>query len=68
MTRITLRLRVLGVADLLQEKLRAARDPARRRSKRLQDLVDSQSLLEQDRGLASGLTPAERAQLDEMPH
>ncbi len=34
-------LRVLGRADLLREKLRAAADPARRRSKRLQDLVDA---------------------------
>jgi hypothetical protein len=45
-----LRLRVLGVVDLLREKLRAARDPASRRSKRLQDLADAQSLLEQDPG------------------
>jgi hypothetical protein len=58
---------VLAVADLLREKLRAARDPARRRSKRLQDLADAQSLLEQDPGLASGLTPQERAQLDDLP-
>lgn len=63
----TLRLRVIRVADLLREKLRAARDPQRRRSKRLQDLVDAQSLLEQDAGLANGLTAEERAQLDELP-
>src|SRR5207247_956014 len=42
----SLRLRVLGIADLLHEKLRAGRDPARRRSKRLQDLADAQALLE----------------------
>ena len=63
----TLRLRVIGVVDLLHERLRAARDPARSRSKRLQDLADVQSILEQDPGLASGLTPEERALLDEMP-
>lgn len=63
----TLRLRVIGIADLLHEKLRSGRDPARRRSKRLQDLADAQSLLEQDPGLASGLTPAERKLLDDLP-
>ena len=40
-------LRVIGCVDLLHEKLRAASDPARRRSKRLQDLADAQALLEQ---------------------
>jgi hypothetical protein len=62
-----LRLRVLGVPDLLHEKLRAARDPARRRSKRLQDLADAESLIEQDPGLAEELTSEERAQLDDLP-
>lgn len=62
-----LRLRVLAVEDLLHEKLRAARDRARWRSKRLQDLADAQSLLEQDPGLAGGLTPEERTQLDDLP-
>jgi hypothetical protein len=42
-------LRMIGRADLLHEKLRAGSDPARRRSKRLQDLVDAQALLEADR-------------------
>ncbi len=37
-------LRVLQVADLLHKTLRAGRDPARRRSKRLQDLADVQAL------------------------
>ena len=63
----SLRLRVLGIVDLLHEKLRAARDPARRRSKRLQDLADAQSLLEQEPGLARDLTPDEKALLDELP-
>jgi hypothetical protein len=48
--------RVLRVADLLHEKLRSGRDPARRRSKRLQDLADAQSLLEQDPALLIELT------------
>jgi hypothetical protein len=62
-----LRLKVLGIADLFHEKLRAARDTARRRSKRLQDLADAQSLLEQDPSLANDLSPDERAILDQSP-
>ncbi len=62
-----MRLRVIRVADLLHEKLRAGRDPARRRSKRLQDLADAQSLLEQDPSLAGALTPEERALLERLP-
>ncbi len=61
-------LRVLRVGDLLHEKLRSGRDPARRRSKRLQDLADAQSLLEQDPALANDLTPEERTLLDGLPH
>ncbi len=61
------RLRVIGVADLLHEKLRAASDPARRRSKRLQDLADAQGLLEATPGLRVELTEAERATLDRLP-
>jgi hypothetical protein len=60
-------LRVLRRADLLHEKLRAAADPARRRSKRLQDLADVQALLEATPELAGQLTPAERALLDQLP-
>ena len=60
-------LRVLRVPDLLHEKLRAGRDPARRRSKRLQDLADAQALLEQDPALQTELTPEERALLDGLP-
>ncbi|HEX5042912.1 MAG TPA: nucleotidyl transferase AbiEii/AbiGii toxin family protein [Candidatus Polarisedimenticolaceae bacterium] len=60
-------LRVLARTDLLHEKLRAGSDPARRRSKRLQDLADAQGLLEQDPVLASELTPEERALLDRLP-
>jgi hypothetical protein len=61
------RLSIIGRADLLREKLRAATDPARRRSKRLQDLVDAQSLLEAFPDLAHVLTPEERARLDSLP-
>jgi hypothetical protein len=61
------RLRIFGRADLLHEKLRAGADPARRRSKRLQDLADAQALLEGFPELASGLSGEERARLDELP-
>jgi hypothetical protein len=61
------RLRVLRRVDLLHAKLRAAADPARRRSKRLQDFADAQSLLEADPGLAAELSPEEKAGLDRLP-
>jgi hypothetical protein len=61
------RLRVIGRADLLHEKLRAGSDPARRRSKRLQDLADAQALLEADAELVATLAPEERALLDRLP-
>ena len=61
------RLRILGRADLLHEKLRAGADPARRRSKRLQDLADAQALLEVFPELAAGLSAEERARMDELP-
>jgi Nucleotidyl transferase AbiEii toxin, Type IV TA system len=62
-----IRLRVISRTDLLHEKLRAASDPARRRSKRLQDLADAQALLEATPALAEDLTPTERALLDRLP-
>jgi len=62
------RLRVIGRADLLHEKLRAASDPARRRSKRLQHLADAQALLESTPTLEQELTPEERALLDRLSH
>ena len=61
------RLRVIRRVDLLHEKLRAALDAARRRSKRLQDLGDAQALLEADPSLAAELTPAQRALLERFP-
>jgi hypothetical protein len=60
-------LRVLQTRDLLREKLRAGADPARRRSKRMQDLSDAQSLLESDPSLAIELDAAQRALLDRLP-
>ena len=60
-------LRVIGRADLLHEKLRAGSDPARRRSKRLQDLADAQALLEETPELSSELSEAERATLEALP-
>jgi hypothetical protein len=62
-----IRLRVISRTGLLHEKLRAAADPARRRSKRLQDLADAQALLEATPALAEELTPTERALLDQLP-
>jgi hypothetical protein len=60
-------LRVIGRTDLLHEKLRAAADPARRRSKRLQDLADVQALLESTPTLLHELSVAERVLLDQLP-
>lgn len=61
------RIRVIRRADLLHEKLRAASDPARPRSKRLQDLADAHALVEATPELAAELTPTERALLDQAP-
>jgi hypothetical protein len=61
------RLRVIGRADLLHEKLRAGSDPARRRSKRLQDLADAQGLLEETPELRAELSESERAVLGALP-
>lgn len=60
-------LQVISRVDLLHEKLRAAADPARRRSKRLQDLADVQALLEAAPTLAQELRATERALLDQLP-
>lgn len=60
-------LRVIGRSDLLHEKLRAGSDPARRRSKRLQDLADAQALLEETPDLRMELAEAERRILDSLP-
>jgi hypothetical protein len=59
-------IRVLRRRDLLHEKLRAGSDPARRRSKRLQDLADAQALVEADPSLLGELTPEQRALLDRL--
>lgn len=60
-------LRVLAAVDLLHAKLRAVADPARRRSKRLQDLADAQALLERQPSMGSALSPEEAALLDALP-
>jgi len=60
-------IRVIQRRDLLHEKLRAGSDPARRRSKRLQDLADAQALIESDPALLAELTAEERAVLDQLP-
>lgn len=59
-------LRVLTPLDLLRAKLRAASDPARRRSKRLQDLADAQGLVEDHPGMAAALDASERQVLEEL--
>jgi hypothetical protein len=61
------RLRVISRIDLLHEKFRAAADPARRRSKRLQDLADAQALLESDASLRRELLTEELALLNRLP-
>ena len=60
-------LRVIEPIDLLHEKIRAGSDPARRRSKRLQDLADAQALLETNPELAQHLSADEREVLDRLP-
>jgi hypothetical protein len=60
-------LRVIEPVDLLHEKIRAGSDPARRRSKRLQDLSDAQALLETNPELAQQLRSDESEVLDRLP-
>ncbi len=60
-------IRVIGAADLLHEKLRAGSDPARRRSKRLQDLADAEGLVEEMPQLEAELSDSERAILAGVP-
>jgi hypothetical protein len=60
-------IRVIRIDDLLHEKLRSGSDPARRRSKRLQDLADASSLLEANPSLQAELTREEKAVLDQLP-
>ncbi|HEX6642686.1 MAG TPA: nucleotidyl transferase AbiEii/AbiGii toxin family protein [Thermoanaerobaculia bacterium] len=60
-------LRVIRAVDLLHEKIRAGTDPARRRSKRLQDLGDAHALIEAQPRLKNELSPEEAAVLDRLP-
>ncbi|MCM3876404.1 MAG: nucleotidyltransferase [Thermoanaerobaculia bacterium] len=55
--------RIASPSALVKEKLRAASDPARRESKRFQDLADAKSLAEEHPEVEEQLTPAERALL-----
>ena len=57
-------LRVAAPVDLVRAKLRAARDPARRRSKRIQDLADAVSLVESHPDLERDLTEEERSEIE----
>ncbi len=61
-------LRVASVIDLVKAKLRAAKDPARRRAKRLMDLADATALVEQHPAVRSELSTPERLLLDPDGH
>ena len=56
-------IRVVSLKALVRAKLRAGQDPARRKSKRMQDLADIQALLEQFPDLDAELSDTERALL-----
>lgn len=56
-------LRVAAVPELIRAKLRAARDPARRRSKRLMDIADASALAERYPAALSSLNGEERGEL-----
>ncbi|MFO1078806.1 MAG: hypothetical protein U1E73_13875 [Planctomycetota bacterium] len=60
-------LRITTAFQLVRAKLRAARDPSRRRSKRLIDLADAIALADRDTAVRARLTPEESAQLDATP-
>jgi hypothetical protein len=57
------RVRVAPAIELVRSKLRAARDDARRPSKRLRDLADAQALIEREPDLERQLSEAEKALL-----
>lgn len=57
-------LRIATSFELVRAKLRAAKDPARRRSKRLIDLAGACALVEEDSQLRDRLAPEELAQID----
>jgi hypothetical protein len=57
-------LRVAPVLELVRAKLRAAEDPARRRSKRLMDLADACGLGEQHPEVLAQLDARQRRQLE----
>lgn len=56
-------LRIAAVPELIRAKLRAARDPGRRRSKRMMDIADAIALAESHPDVLPGLSPAERREL-----
>ena len=60
-------LRAIRRGDLLHEKVRAAADPAPRRSKRLQDLADAHALIEATPDLLRELASDERVVLGRLP-
>lgn len=56
-------LRVAPVTESIRAKLRAARDPARRRSKRLMDVADATALAEHHPHALRALSDEERREL-----
>jgi len=61
------RIPFISPIDLVRAKLRAAADPGRRRSKRLIDVADITTLLEEHADLASLLTEDEMARIARLP-
>ncbi len=59
--------RVISARELVRAKLRACIDPARRRSKRLQDLADAASVVEAHPEVRDSLSEEERRALDGLP-
>lgn len=55
--------RFIAREDLVRAKLRAAADPARRRSKRMQDITDIATLLEEHPEVEPMLTESERSRI-----
>jgi hypothetical protein len=56
-------LRVAPAGELIRAKLRAARDPERRRSRRLMAVADATALAEQHPDALAALTAEERHEL-----
>ncbi len=60
-------IRFISPPDLVRAKLRAAADPARRRSKRFIDMGDIETLLEEHADLREQMTEEERSRIARLP-